>query len=140
MHRRDTGFAKAVAKLKPPSAGTYSQADWDAAYAASTPAISDTRLYEAAKWLALEAFAGRNSFTDPDLAALSSKWNTILAVAAHNREYRVAVELAVDKSKRALDAGVLGADTLAALRIEGVAGQRFTVAEFAQTGADVTEN
>jgi hypothetical protein len=140
VHRRETDFAKAVAKLKPPSAASYSQADWDAAYTASTQATSDTRLYKAAQWLALETSAALTAFANPVLATLSPKWSTILAVAAHNREYRTSVELAVDESKRAREAGLIAADALAALRIENVAGQRFKAADFAQTGVDLTEN
>jgi hypothetical protein len=140
MLHKDTDFVRSLAKLKPPSAADYSQADWDVAYAASTKTVSDARIYEAAKWLAPEAAAGRISFANPDLAALSAKWSTILAVAAHNREYRTAVELATDEQKRAREAGVLADNALAALRLEGVAGQRLRAADFAQTGADITEN
>ena len=136
----EASFAKEAARLKPPSSIEYSQSDWDAAYTASSKSASDIRLYESAQWVAEEAAAARARFAAPVVAVLGPKWGTILAIAAHNREYRTALELHVDASRRARDAGVIAADALAGLRLEGVGGQRFTAAEFAQMGADATES
>jgi hypothetical protein len=136
----EVSFAKAASKLKSPSSIAYVQGDWDAAYAASSKSASDIQLYESARWVAEEAVAARARFANSVVATLGPKWGTILAIAAHNREYRTALELYVDASRQARDAGVIAADTLASLRLGGVGGQHFTAAEFAQMGADATES
>jgi hypothetical protein len=116
------------------------QSDWDAAYNASADTSSDQRLIEAARWLAAEAAAVRTTFANPVLDGLSPEWSTILAIAALNREYRTAVELAVAEAEKARADGMLAADAVAGLRINGGAGQRFTVADLAEAGTDATEN
>lgn len=136
----EVSFAKAAAKLKSPSSNAYLQVDWDAAYATSSKSASDIRLYESARWVAKEAAAARAKFDNSVVAALGPKWGTILAIAAHNREYRISLDLYLDASRQARDEGVIAADALAGLRLEGVEGQRFTAAEFAQMGTDATES
>ncbi|NKL58322.1 hypothetical protein [Rhizobium leguminosarum] len=134
-------FQKAVSNLKAPSAAAYVQADWDAAYKSATPTVEDTRLYEAAKWIAAEAEEGRKRFSSPAFGPLSAEWATILAVAALNREYRTAVNLRSEAlKKRGAAEPFISMDAMAGVRISSDTGQHFTVEDLAESSTDLTEN
>ncbi len=140
MPHRDTAFGRAVSKLKPPSSDQFSPADWKDAFTAHASGESDERLLRAAVWLAAESTAAAATFGAAHLRLLSPEWSTVLAVAAHNREYRTVVDLAREEGARTAADGMLFGDLAANLRVRGAAGQRVTAADLASIGADLTEN
>ncbi|WP_132591481.1 hypothetical protein [Rhizobium sp. BK068] len=136
----ETPFRKAVADLKSPSSAVYSQADWDLAYESASPSVADTRLYEAARWIAQEFAKGRAVFHSPSFGPLSPEWATILAIASLNREYRTALQLKDDLVKSMGKGSMVAMDAYSGLRIKGPNGQHFTVEDLAESSTDLTEN
>ncbi len=141
MSDTDTSFVRDVRRLKPPTSGDFDIAAWDQAYTRAAGKTSDDqRLLETARWISRQAEAARSFFEDPALAGLSPEWGTTLAVAALNREFRTAAELAAAKVREGADAGMLAADALAALRVENVMGQSLSMNDLVEVGVDCTEN
>lgn len=135
-----TRFARAAAKLKPPTSASFVLQEWTDTFAAGPITEEDQQLLDAAVWISAEAAAAAKAFRNPTFPLLSAEWSTILAVAALNREYRTAVELHTDAAKAAVKDGMLAVDAIAGLQIPGAAGQELTLAEIAEVGTDLTEN
>lgn len=140
MALTETPFRKAVAGLKPPSSGLYTQAEWDLAYKSVTPSLEDTRLYQAARWIAEEFAKSREVFASPIFGPLSPEWATVLAIASLNREYRTALQLRDDMTKDMRDRPIISLDAFSGIRIKGPGGQHFTVEDIAESSTDLTES
>ncbi|AXV15803.1 hypothetical protein CYG48_08905 [Neorhizobium sp. SOG26] len=140
MSITETHFRKSVSNLKPPSSGQYIQADWDLAYGKISPTDDDTRLYEAAKWIASEYAELSKKYPSPAFGSLDSEWATILAVAILNRDHRIAEKLRDEVAKERRDDPIYSMDAFSGLRIEGNNGQHFTTTDFAESSTDLTEN
>ena len=129
-----------MASLKPPSSDAFNAAEWRKAYDEHGSGDRDLQLLDAALWIGAEVAAGRTCFSNANLSQLSPQWRAILAVAAHNREYRTVTELAAAESARMSKDGTLSTDLAANLRIAGAAGQQFTAAALSEAMTDLTEN
>jgi hypothetical protein len=140
MIDRTTRFACMASKLKPPTSAAFVLQEWIDAFEAGSTTKDDAQLFEAAQWIGIEAEAAKDAFPNPTLSSLNAEWNTILAVATLNREYRTAIDLHKDAATAAIEAGTLSLDAIAALRIRNNAGQEVRVPEIAETGTDLTEN
>ncbi|MGO7353894.1 hypothetical protein ACCS66_04060 [Rhizobium ruizarguesonis] len=141
MISTNTPFQKAISSLKSPSAAAFVQDDWESAYSRVTPTNEDTRLYEAARWIAEEFAEARRRFPSPAFGPLSAEWATILAVAALNREYRTAADLRSDAIKKQGTAEpFISMDAMSGVRITSATGQHFTLEDLAESSTDLTEN
>lgn len=129
-----------MASLKAPSSELFSPDEWKEAFKAHGVDSYDQKLLNAALWIGAEVAAARKKFGRDHLSTLSSEWSTILAVAALNREYRTAAELAFEKASDAVVDGMLSMDVAANLRVSGAGGQRVTAANISQNSTDIAEN
>jgi len=140
MPKQEAKFKKAIRKLKPPSSLGFNLEKWKAELDKVGHSEENEQLLNAAILISSEVKAIEN-LRPADLDILSPKWSSVLAVAACNREYRTASEIAWENAAIASkDRGIGSLDALAATPVFTAGNQSVSIASIAEIVTDQTEN
>jgi hypothetical protein len=105
---RETHFRSKVQNLKSPTSAEYDDSAWQVAFDdAPDKSEADKSLLLAALWFAKQSRALRQTL-NPGLDALGGRVSVILAVAALNREFLTASQIAMEGMTQAQAKGWIG--------------------------------
>lgn len=135
-------FARAIKTLRSPTAHDFDANQWRSALANAPDAgQTEQRLIDVAVWVGGQSAEARSKLALPGLAALGAKGSTLLAIAALNREYRVADELIKERMKEAVEGSDhVNFEDLTSLRITTSWGSEIAPGDLFETAIDSVES